>query len=256
MINKLNKIFLDIGLTKKESIILEVLFYYSHLKAVDIANKTKIHRTTVYAVLKSLQKKGLVSTVSIYGITEFQAIDIKLFPSYIQRQKESLDKKIEEIQSIMPQLENIRSAIESFPKVSFFEGVEGVKQAYEGTLDDNKNKEMYVFSGPDIVFKEMGKEYVEYYVKRRTQLGIKSFQIAPNTPWGKFIHEGDKKCLRITKLIPENFSFDTEIVLYDNKMGIFSFSKEKLMAVIVEDTAITNTMLSLFKYIDSTLSQT
>jgi len=253
MISELKKIFLDIGLNEKEAKILELLFYYKHLKALEIATKTKINRTTAYAILKNLQKKGLVTTVSIYGINEFQAINLNLFSSYIKRQKETLNKSLKKIEELAPKLDTIRSSIDSLPKVSFFQGIEGVKQAYEDTLDNNKSKKIYVFSGPDIVFKEMGSDYVDYYVKKRTKLNIKSYQIAPNTDWGQYINKEDKKYLRITKLIPAEFAFDTEMVLYDEKISIFSFSKDKLIAVIIDDKAIFNTLLSLFKYIESTI---
>ncbi len=255
MLNKIKKILQDIGLNEKESDILNTLFKYESLKVKDIADKTHINRTTSYVVLKSLMKKGLVTSVQKYGVTEFQSIDPNLLPSYIDRQKEILDQKKEALEDILPQLNQVKTNVDIAPKVSFFEGVEGVKQAYEDTLDNNKGKVVYVFSGPDIVFKEFGKEYVNYYVKKRTQLGIKSFQIAPDTPWGKFIKENDATSIRLTKLIPAEFSFDTEMVIYDNKLGIFSFTQNKLMAVIIEDDAIVNTLRVLFKYIEYTLDK-
>jgi hypothetical protein len=92
-------------------------------------------------------------------------------------------------------------------------------------------------------------------VNKRTSLGIKSLQIAPNTPWGKFIKENDSKYIRFTKLIPAQFAFDTEMVIYDDKLGIFTFTKNKLMAVIIEDESIVNTMLVLFKYIDQSIKR-
>lgn len=255
MINKIKDILLNIGLTDKESEVLEFLFKCQSSKVSYIATGCHLNRTTTYVVLKSLIKKGLVSSSLKYGITEFQAIEPNLLPSYVDRQKELLDQKKKDIENVLPQLNSIRENIGVLPKVSFFEGSEGVKQAYEDTLDNNKNKKIYVFSGPDIVFKEMGQEYVDYYVNKRTRLNIKSFQIAPDTTWGKFIKENDEKYIRITKLIPAQFAFDTEMVIYDNKLGIFSFTKNKLMAVIIEDDSIVNTMLALFGYIDQTIKK-
>ena len=255
MINKIKNVLLDIGLSEKEAEVLNGLFQCESSKVKELAQATHLNRSTTYVVLKSLMKKGLVTSVMKYGITEFQAIDPKLLPSYINRQKELLEQKKEEIENILPQLNNYRDNLDIIPKVNFYEGVEGVKQAYEDTLDNNKSKKIYVFSGPDVVFKEMGEEYVKYYVNKRTRLKIKSFQIAPNTEWGKFIKKNDEKYIRLTKLIPVEFAFDTEMVIYDNKLGIFSFTKNKLMAVIIENNAIVNTMLTLFRYIDQTIEK-
>lgn len=253
MINKIKNILLGVGLNEKEADVLEYLFKSESSKVSNIAINCHLNRTTTYVILKSLIKKGLVSSSMKFGVTEFQAIEPNLLLSYIERQKELLDQKKTEIENILPELNNVRENLDVLPKVSFYQGDEGVKQAYEDTLDNNKSKKIYVFSGPDVVFKEMGKDYVDYYVNKRTRLGIQSFQIAPDTTWGKFIKENDEKYIRITKLIPAQFSFDTEMVIYDNKLGIFSFTKNKLMAVIIEDDSIVNTMLALFGYIDQTI---
>lgn len=255
MINNLHKILLNIGLNEKEAEVLGYLFQCESSKVSDIARSCHLNRTTTYVVLKLLVKNGLVSSITQYGITEFQAIEPNLLLSYIDRQKASLEQKKKEIENVLPQLNKVRDNLDAIPKVSFYEGVEGVKQAYEDTLDNNKSKIIYVFSGPDIVFKEMGMNYVNYYVEKRTRLGIKSFQVAPDTAWGKYIKENDKNYLRLTKLIPAQFSFDTEMVIYDNKLGIFTFTKNKLMAVIIEDESIVNTMLALYKYIEQTIKE-
>ncbi len=251
MFNKVATILQEIGLGDKEVTLLTTLFQYQNIKASDLARHARLNRSTTYAVLKNLVKRGLVTTVEEYGVAAYNPIDPSLLPSYIDRQRDLLGAKKAEIEKILPELERVRENADVLPRVTFFAGAEGVKQAYEDTLDNNKGKVIYVFSGPDSVFKEFGEEYVNYYVQKRTRLGIKSFQVAPATEWGKFIKENDSKYIRVTKLIPAEYAFDTEMVIYDNKLGIFSFSKNKLMAVIIEDAAIANTVLALFRYIDS-----
>lgn len=253
MLSKTKKVLLDIGLHEKEADVLAALFQCESAKVSDLVKNTSLNRTTIYVILKSLIKRGLVTSFVKYGISEFQAVDPNLLPNYIERQKSILDQKKIEIENILPQLNIVRDNLDVVPRISFFEGAEGVKQAYEDTLDNNKNKIIYVFSGPDIVFKEMGEDYINYYVNKRARLGIKSFQIAPDTSWGKYIKKNDEKFLRLTKLIPSQFAFNTEMVIYDGKLGIFTFTKNKLMAVIIEDNSIADTMTALFKYIDGTI---
>ena len=250
MLGKLRKALQSMNLTEKESTILDILFRYDSLKVSAIAQHTHLNRTTAYVILKSLLRKGLVTSSFKNNVSEFQAVQPKMLLNYIEREKDLLERQKEEIKKILPQLNSIRANLDAVPKVTFYEGKEGVKQAYEDTLDNNIGKQIFVFSGPDIVFQEMGEAYVDYYVSKRKRLGIRSFQIAPNTPKGKTIQAMDKEVLRQTKLIPAEFSFDTEMVMYDDKVGIFSFTKDKLMAVIIEDQAIANTLLALYRYIN------
>lgn len=255
MIKDLQKTLLGIGLSEKEANVLSVLLENKSLKAAEIARRSHLNRATTYVIIKSLLQKGLVTSSRKYNVAEFQAIDPALLVSYIDREKQALEEQKRAVRHLLPDLERLRANLDVLPKVAFFEGREGVKQAYEDTLDNNRGKVIYVFSGPDIVFQEMGEDYVAYYVNKRTRLGIRSFQIAPMTPAGEKILAGDKDVLRVTKLIPKAFAFDTEMVMYDNKLGIFSFAKDKLMAVIIEDQLIVNTLLALFRYIDQTLSK-
>ncbi len=251
---QLQKLFEQLGHNEKEALLLDVLFRNGALRAIDLSKKTGIQRTTVYSVLKELQKTGLVYTTEEYGVTYFVSISPDRLPEYISRKREQLNEYQIQVEQILPQILNARNGKSVLPKVSFYQGKEGVKQAYEETLNTNQEKKIYVFSGPDAVFEQMSPEYVTYYTNKRKRLGIESFQIAPNTPYGQMIQQSDHDYIRRTLLIPAEFSFDTEMVIFDNKIGMFSFSKDTLIAVIIEDVPIVNTMKVLFRYMSSTIS--
>lgn len=246
---KLQQLFEQLGHNKKEALLLDVLFHNDALRAVDLSKKTNIQRTTVYSVLKELQKTGLIYTTEKYGVTYFASIPPDRLPEYIARKREQFNEYQTQAEQMLPHILDARNNVSALPKVSFFQGKEGVKQAYEETLISNQEKKIYVFSGPDIVFEQLGQDYVKYYTEKRRRLGIESFQIAPNTHYGQIIQQKDQDYIRQTLLIPTEFSFDTEIVIFDDRIGMFSFSKDTLIAIIIEDIPIANTMKMLFKYI-------
>ena len=253
MINQLKKTLENIGLKLKEITVLLVLFQNGSMYPASIAKSTGLNRTTTYGILKILASKGLVSSVKKDGVIKYQSIQPNLFPQYIERKRESLHEDERRVKELLPQLNLLREKSLTLPKIQFFEGDEGVKQAYEDTLENNKGKTLHDLTGTDAVFRKMGKEWIEYYLKKRTSLGIKCFDIAPDSEWSKITKSEDKKYLRETKLIPAEFSFDTEIDIYDNKVAIFSFSKENPIAVIIEDENIAHTMKTLFRFIDQSI---
>ena len=99
----------------------------------------------------------------------------------------------------------------------------------------------------------MGKEWVEYYVEKRARLGIKIIDIAPDTPVSRQSQKRDAELLRVTKLIPAKYIFDSEIDIYDDKVGIFSYSKDHPMAVLIQDENIAATMKQIFNYINDSI---
>lgn len=249
----LKKVFASLHLNKSESIVLLCLFESGPCRVTELATTTSLNRTTLYGILKILAKKGLVSSFTRRGCLEYQSIQPNLLVDYLERQQIILEERKNEVMSILPELIRMRTGATLFPHVQFFEGVEGIKQAYEDTLKNNEGRVLYDFTGTDAVFKKMGKDWVEYYVKKRTALGIKCFDIAPNSDWSQKSKRRDVEFNRVTKLLPAEFIFDTEIDLYDNKVAIFSFSKEQPIAVIIEDEQIAKTLKTLFTYIERTL---
>jgi len=249
----LNQALKSIGLGEKETIILAHLLQTGPMLASRLAQKTMLNRTTVYAILHELRDKGLVSTTYKHNVTRYQSIDPILLPDYLSRKQAELAKQEQSLREILPQLVLKREKSFILPKVQFFEGVEGVKQAYEDTLENNSGKILLDLTGIDAVMKKMGHDWLTYYLKKRVQLGIECRNIAPDSTEARESKGNDEKYMRVTKLLPARFNFNTEIDIYDNKVGIFTFVQDNPMALIIEDEAIAESMKTLFNYIDSTL---
>ena len=220
--------------------------------ASKVAKEARLNRTTTYGVLNDLIEKGLVSKVKTRSATLFQSIAPELLPDYIARKREELRHREEELRSALPQILLMRNKANVLPKVQFFEGEEGVKQAYEDTLENNKGRKIQDITGVDAVFKRLGEKWVAYYMTKRAEKGISCVDLAPDSDWARRNSEDDPKYRRVTKLLPPEFGFNAEISLYDNKVGIFSYA-ENPVALIIEDDTIAYAMKQLFAYIESTL---
>ncbi len=249
MIPTLVKVLEDIGLHEKQIAVLSVLLESGGPMYVSsVAKGAKLNRTTAYDILKELSTKGLASQVKKEGAVRYQSIGVELLPAYVERRRESLEESKKQLAEVIPQIKLLRSKGRTLPKVQFFEGVEGVKQAYEDTLENNKGKILLDLTGTDSVIRKMGQEWVDYYLAKRTRLGIKCLCLMPDTEWSKIYKNLDQKQLRTTNFIPAEFAFDSEVNTYDNKVGIFSFSMEHPVAIIIEDDNIAHTVRQFFNF--------
>lgn len=241
----------SIGLGDKEVRILLVLLERGPMFAAGIAKAAKLNRTTTYGILKELAAKGLVSS-SKDASTKYQSIAPELLPAYIERRGNELLEVQKQVAEFIPQLKLLRSKGKTLPRVQFFEGKDGVEQAYEDTLENNKGKKLYEITGIDDVYTKLDPKFVDYYLKKRTAMKIHSSYIAPETAIGRRAKEEDAKLLRKASFIPEQYKMNTEIAIYDNKVGIFSYAQENPVAILIEDDTIAYTMKTLFDYIEST----
>jgi sugar-specific transcriptional regulator TrmB len=244
----------EIGLSEKETSVLSVLLERGTMFASAIARDANLNRTTTYGILNELMGKGLVSHMKERGTDRWQSIAPELLPGYIERRMESLAESKKTIENAIPQIKLLREKRKALPKVQFFEGAEGVKQAYEDTLENNKGKMIKAISGIDAALERLGEEWANYYWHKRVKLGVKAAVLSPEGEWARYIKANDEKHLRVTKFLPERFGFKAEVSLYDNKVGIFSYAQESPVALIIEDDTIADALNKMFDYIESTVT--
>lgn len=241
----------SIGLGDKEVRVLLVLLENGPMFAAAVARAAKLNRTTTYGILKELASKGLVSSSS-GAATKYQSIAPELLPAYIERRGNELLEMQKQVSEVVPQLKLLRAKGKILPKVQFFEGKEGIEQAYEDKLMNNQSKIIYEFTGMDAGYDKLGPKFVEYYLKKRTGLRIHSEYIATDTPFARKEALEDEKYLRKVKFIPPQYAMETEISIYDNKVSLTSFSAENPVTILIEDENLARTMKTLFDYIEST----
>lgn len=246
MLPPLKKALETIGLNKNEVAVLLVLLERGPMLVSSIAKAAKLNRSTAYGVLKLLSDKGLASSAKKEGGVRYQSIAPDQLPGHIERRRDLLAETKQQVVELVPQLKLLRSKGKTLPKVQFFEGEEGVKQAYEDTLENNKGGLLKDITGVDAVFRRLGEDWLKYYLQKRTRLGIRCVDLAPESEWARKSKNDDGRYLRTTKFLPTQYGFDAELALYDNKVGIFSYSQENPVALIIEDDTIADMMNKLF----------
>ena len=252
---QLKKALHTLGLGDKEARIMVVLLETGPSPVASIARAAKLNRSTAYGILKILVELGLVTSSEQRGVLRYQSIAPELLPAYIERRgKELLDTK-EEVAKIVPQIKLMRSKARILPKVQFFEGKEGIEQAYVDKLENNTEKIIHEFTGMDTTVEKLGASFADYYVKKRTGLRIKSEYIAPDTPFAREEAKNDEKYYREVSFIPAQYTMDTEISIYGNKVSMTSFSAENPVTILIEDENLARTMKNIFTYVRSTTSK-
>ena len=244
----IRKALKEIGLSDKESAVLLVLIEKGPLYAAAIAKAAKLNRTTAYGILKELSSKGLVSQIKRDGADQWQSIAPELLPGYIERRRDALTESSKAVENALPQIKLLRTKGKALPKVQFFEGVDGLKQAYEDTLENNKEKRLRDITGIDAAFNLFDAAWIEYYLKKRAKLGVQCVDLVPDTDWGHKSKLDDEKYIRTTKFLPREHGFDAEVSIYDNKVGIFSYAENNPVAILIEDDTISHMMKTLFDF--------
>ncbi len=231
----LEKLLKQLNFSEKETQVYLGLVELGSAKAKDLSRKTGLNRTTIYDICDALLQRGLISKYKKGASTFFNALDPKHLVTYLDREKEESVKKIEKqkekVTELMPQLislQNIYSA--NKPKVQFFEGEKGMREAYEDTLISKDI--ILAYANVETMNKGLPGFFPEYF-KRRAGKKIFIKAIIPQNKLSVETAKRNQEEMRDTRFLPEDkMSFSPEINIYNNKMLIASW--EEKMAVVVE----------------------
>lgn len=231
----LEKILENIGLTAKEAKIYLATLEIGSNPVSKIASKAKINRVTTYDILEKLSKKGFISSFTRARVKFFTALEPeKLVTEY--------QKRIAELENSLPNLKALNTEISS-PKVTTFEGIEGIKQIYADSLTSKSSIRNFC----DVT--EVTKHWPTYqqdYVSQRVQKNIFLKGIILDDESGRTAKSSDQYNHRELRLISkEKYNFTSEIMIYDNKVAIITFGSE-MIGLLIESPGVAKTHGSLF----------
>src|SRR3989344_7022794 len=115
----LEKYLQDLGLTDKEAAVYLALLQVDGATALDLSKKTKINRSTVYVVIESLSKKGLVSETTIGKKTQFQAEPPERLETYLEYKKTQFEEQSRRIKDVLPEIKSIQRGTGERPVVKY-----------------------------------------------------------------------------------------------------------------------------------------
>ncbi len=238
----MEKILREIGLGETEIKIYLTLLKIGESKAGEIIKEGKIKSGRVYEFFDSLIEKGLIAHNTKSGVKYFVATDPKNLYRYLDKKREKLDSKKEELKAILPNI-MANSKYSKKAIVEIYEGIEGFKNAFSKELKFSKGEELFCF-GVDAA-NTYNKEIVEYYLynlfKHREKYKIKKL-------FGDKA-KGDKTL--IEKNCKYKYIHDDSLVTIDiiKNLALIHLHYGKDIIISIEDQEFTESLKEQFLYV-------
>lgn len=231
----------DLGLSEKEAKVYLSLLEVDNDSVLDLAEKTKINRTTIYPVLESLAKKGLISEVKVDKKVRFQAEPPERLETYVERQKIVLEEHAKRLKDVIPQLKSVQRETGERPTVKYFEGREGIisslEEFFRGKDEGGVSYMVYPKDILDDLFTD--KEREKYRASRLNKV-IKS-KVLYTSEKGE--RPSDSTGDRI-KIDAKKYPITCDINIYNNKVRINTLGKG-LSCIYIESQDLADTLRSL-----------
>lgn len=243
-LQKLIQTLKEIGFTANEANIYLALLTIGPNPASVVAKNALVNRCTCYTILEHLLEKGFARKYLKNNITYFSPVEPSYILGRLKTKHSDLEDKISGLSKYVTQLDLLKNEFQGRPKVVFYEGEDGVKNIMEDTLTSKTQIRAYA-SLTELINLLPG--YFPDYYKRRAAKGITLKAIYPADKISYFHKLHDKDELRESRLIPKEFDFHLDILIYDNKVAITSL-REKF-GVLIESADMYTAQKGIFDFI-------
>ncbi len=243
----INNVLEKLGLNEKEIKIYITALELGIQPASTVARRVDIPRNTTRFLLDKLVEKGFIKKTKRANTQLYTPEEPKNLINNLESERvvisSKIDKKINLLNEAMAELETRYRPESTKPKVTFYEGDDGLKKVYEDTL--KSSEDLRSFASFDAMHGVLP-DYFKTYYERRVKKQIMIRSIHPDTPLAREKTKHDNNEWRDSRLIPSSeYTFTPEIQFYNNKVSITSL-KEKL-GIIIESHEIYQAMVVAFE---------
>ena len=239
---------IKLGISEKEATVYLTLLQLGTSTPYQIAKKAGIKRPTAYVIAEELVKKGLI--VHIPG---------EKTKKYIAKKPENFFEEQEEkliaAKKILPELQSYQRGTTEKPSFLYYEGVEGLRQAYQYRQKELQNKEITgFFSSNEDSSTQVTEFFQNWHIYReKHNIKIRGLTVdAPDLkPFAKIIK--DRSSALDLKFLPRNvYNSRISIESCDNKfVRLFLFDSVEIL--IIESAKFAEAINEIFELLWKTI---
>ena len=240
---KTNNLLIEAGLSEEQALIYEALLDKGPQRASSLADWTGVKRGLTYKVLEQLEAIGLVEKKGGQGsVAVFVAGHPSLLMGNIERKEKELSLAKDMLEHSLGSLASKYNLIAGKPNVQFYEGKDAISKITSDLPE--KDTEIRQIMDMELAMNQFPEETVSH-LKKRIAKGVQKRMILSDS---SFNTEYAKKGTELTSFRTATGvkTFPTAILTYDNKTSMLTFSKEKVVGLIIEDKEIAETMKIVF----------
>ncbi len=174
----------NLGLSEKEARVYLALLQLGPATPYQIAKKAELKRPTAYVIAEELVGKGLI--VHVPGEDKRRYI-AKSPESFIEEREE----KLKAAKQILPELKSFQKSTAEKPSILYFEGIDGLRQAYRYKQKELHDKEIVGFfasaedASPEVM--KVFLEWNEYKAKHGPKVRGLTVDNPSLDPFSKFL---------------------------------------------------------------------
>lgn len=229
----------QVGLSQKEAMVYMALLELGEASVLRIAQKTALKRPTVYITLETLLEKSLVERIPKGGKSAYQAVAPEVVLAHFRERVDALDM-------VVPELRTMMAAAPHRPRVRSYEGKKSILHLYEQEIFNGG--EVSAFVDMRSLRNMLSREelYEISHIMKANDVTIR--ELLDDSPEShEYLIEKNRLGLGETRLLPHNFVLGIDLTIYGDTVAMIS--PKNLMAVVIEDRAVSASQKQFFEFV-------
>ncbi len=224
---------------KKEARVYLALLELGQVPVSAISERAQINRSTTYVILRRLRSQGFVLEIPNTKKHEFVAED----PSKIL---EITYERLELAERLVPSLRAKQKKGSELANFKFYQGIDGLREAYQYRLESLKNTEYLAFWGASHAIPEDAHKIFLKWARDSKRNNIRMRAIAPQEESLSRYREIDTEYLREVRIVAQDvYPSELSIEIFSDMVRMTSLSD--LQTVIIESKETARSMSSIFE---------
>lgn len=241
-----------IGIKPHAQKVLYFLLENNDSPASIVSSSLGLPKSTVYDALDELLQNGLVVEFSGEKGKIFSVVDN-------ERLKEVYDQKIKDLQKSQSSLlsfitDHPRTSSSTQPRIKFYSGISGMKQAFRDTSWRKDIKVAYLMWPMKDMIDTLGEEFLEHHGRPRYNLGVKIKSIRKesdkilNTKGHEWLKSDPNEHLREVKYAPKSFDWKMSYWIYGDQC-LFAGGDKEPFAFVVKSKEFASMMTLMWEQV-------
>jgi sugar-specific transcriptional regulator TrmB len=232
-----NKDFLEIfGLKAIPKKVLLDLIKHGVSKVTDISSRLHLPKSTIYDALALLSDKSLINEYSDERGKSFGLSDNEQLARVHSDKIEEFKKAHSSLLSFINSHSKEESVVK--PKIKFYSGTVGIKQAFRDMMWNSKYKEAYLMWPMQDMLDSIDEDFLKWHGTRRYKHGVMIYSIEKHsdrklqTKEHEWLENDIKNKLTEVRYLPKGMNWKMSYWIYGDKCLFASGGKEKVAFTI------------------------
>lgn len=228
---KIVKTISNLGLSQIESEVYLSALELGECTIQEIAQHSKLKRTSLYYVLEKLNKESIVLMVKRNKKTYYLASSPK---ELMKRARERLF----DFEGIIDDLEDLKHSVHHKPRVYFLHGTPGFKHVWQMLFESKCKEFMIITEGSNFLDFVKEKYILDEIIKNKKALGIKSRQLIVDSAYARKLIKDDPSQNRVSKLLPKSTQIPFTEIITDDFAAFISPRWDNFLFVTENDSFV------------------